>query len=271
MIFNKKRNKILIIIAISAIFFQYQFNIAKADLMTWVINYEIVFNGPKLAIQDVEQRLCKNGNCSDFYTFNSSNECTDKCSIWGPGFMPSEKLKFVINFVDGTSFESPLYYINNSSRNGKANIANMRATITGTGIEISEAGGVILPNGGGLIPPQLQSGNTLNWGLIIFFTSINLLIEILVAFIFLLLKKYPKKILLGVALGNIISWPLLALISFNLQIEWLVITEVLVWLFEAAVVLILLKKYLAPKSALILSFITNLSSVIASFIWSSIY
>lgn len=90
---------------------------------------------------------------------------------------------------------------------------------------------------------------------------ITLILELIAAFIFALIQKAPKRILLGVLIGNLISVPLL----------WLLVTrwywtlfpaEILVVAFEAWIITLFSRGKLNWKMCLLISFIMNLISFI---------
>jgi len=92
---------------------------------------------------------------------------------------------------------------------------------------------------------------------------ITLISETLIAFIFLLVAKKPKKILLWVLLGSIITLPIVWFLISLLQNPWAVaiVGFVFATIFEAYFIYFLSKKELSIKQSSLLSILINLGSV----------
>ena len=89
----------------------------------------------------------------------------------------------------------------------------------------------------------------------------TLVLEIITALIFAFIKKAPKRILLGVLIGNIISVPLLWVLVSRFY-STLIPAEILVVIFEAWIIKYFSRQKLSWKACLLLSFIMNLVSFI---------
>jgi hypothetical protein len=101
--------------------------------------------------------------------------------------------------------------------------------------------------------------------------TINFVVETLVALIFLYKKKYPRKrvILLAVLVVNLLSWPLLYLFTRHFTSQgYLVGGEVMILFTEAVGIFLIAKRDITKKSALILSTLTNLSTILLSIIFT---
>jgi len=89
----------------------------------------------------------------------------------------------------------------------------------------------------------------------------TLTIELIVAIVFVFISKSPKRILLGVLVGNAISVPLLwILVTFFYRM--LFPAEILVVIFEARVMRHFSKNKMTWKQCILLSFIMNVLSFI---------
>jgi hypothetical protein len=158
-------------------------------------------------------------------------------------FIPSKNQLFVSNAVQRKYFNS-IYALNLSS-NGSANLMEIPPSVSEL-INDTYKQNPILPS---------------------FFVSI--IIELLVALIFLSILKLPKKILLWVLIANIITLPLVWFF-FPLfgGIYWpMIIAEIFAFIFEALFIYFASKKALKFWHAFLLSFIMNLFSfLIGSFL-----
>jgi len=93
---------------------------------------------------------------------------------------------------------------------------------------------------------------------------ITLIIELLVAFIYLSIARLPKKILLGVLIANLISLPIVWFIFPVMGIIWLVIvlSELFAVVFEAYFVHYINKEIITLKKSFVLSIMINITSLV---------
>jgi hypothetical protein len=96
---------------------------------------------------------------------------------------------------------------------------------------------------------------------------INLGIESAVATVFVLLLRKSKRLIWAVVIVNLISWPILyTSVSHFQTTAFLLLAEVAVWVFEAAGIYLICSWRTTPKQALLLSTLTNASTIAASFL-----
>lgn len=92
---------------------------------------------------------------------------------------------------------------------------------------------------------------------------VTILVEMLLAFVYLLIFRRPKRVLIWVLVANIISlpvvWFLFPLLPLPLSLV-LFLAEIFAFLFEAVFLYLTNRQALGLKHALALSFVTNLAS-----------
>lgn len=100
---------------------------------------------------------------------------------------------------------------------------------------------------------------------------INLVVETMVATIFVLISKKSKRLIGAVALVNLITWPILyyATQHFNTG-SYLIIAEMIVWLAEAGGIYLICRRQTSAKQALGLSLLTNLATIATGFVFYSV-
>lgn len=114
------------------------------------------------------------------------------------------------------------------------------------------------------VRPSLKDLFTMSAILIL---AANAAVECLVALGFVLLIKKSKKIIWVVLVANLISWPIFYVISnYYPYDQVLVIGELAIWLAEAAGIYVVCRKLLNPGSALLLSTLTNGTTLLISII-----
>lgn len=93
---------------------------------------------------------------------------------------------------------------------------------------------------------------------------LTLILELLVALIYISTTKIPKKILFSVLTGSIITLPFVWFVFPLLKIFWLAILlgEIFAFIFESYFIYLLNKEIISLKKSFILSFLINLTSFI---------
>jgi hypothetical protein len=91
--------------------------------------------------------------------------------------------------------------------------------------------------------------------------AITLALEALIILIFVLFKKVPKRIFLGLLIGNIISVPFVWFVSYIFPLAGIIyIAEAIVVVFEAWIFRIFSRRALSWKMALLISLLINIVS-----------
>ena len=122
--------------------------------------------------------------------------------------------------------------------------------VTDTGLVVEE------------IPPLKR---TVSEGIPVFLIALllTLILELLVAFVFVSVKKEPRSILVGVLVANMVSLPIVWLVFPYLPFHSLMVilfSEIFAVLFEGYFIFLFTKKTLALVMSLILSLLMNLCS-----------
>jgi hypothetical protein len=175
-------------------------------------------------------------------------------------FLPSLDKVFVSNSVDREysgfyGHDTPTNYLVDLGKNGSAVLSSVS----------------YLPDlpGGTTTPAGTDDNNGNNyastaynfWLMILASLIITLVLELFVALLFALIKKFSKLILVGVLIGNIISVPVLWLIVSRFY--WTLFPmEILAVIFEAWLIKMFGQKKLTWKMCLLISLIMNLVSFI---------
>ena len=90
---------------------------------------------------------------------------------------------------------------------------------------------------------------------------LTLILELLVAFVYLKLSKKPLKILIFVILGNLITLPLVWFVFPLFLNGWAIpVGEVVAFVLEALFLLLTCRRYFRPSGAFLLSFMMNFMS-----------
>lgn len=170
-------------------------------------------------------------------------DCTQyECNSMSYGYSKYHRL--VINFSDQQR-QSNIF--KSSAYNAEFNVR-----VTDTGLVVEE------------VPPfkRITSGDIL-----IFVTAlvITLILELLVAFVFVSVKEEPRSILVGVLVANMVSLPIVWLVFPYLPLHFLLVilfSEIFAVLFEGYFIYLFTKKTLSLVMSLILSLLMNLCSFI---------
>jgi len=93
--------------------------------------------------------------------------------------------------------------------------------------------------------------------------ALTCILESLIALIFVLCKKAPKKIFLAILIGNLISWPTPVFIGLITDYP----LEIIVFIFEALIIKLITKKDLNWARALLISLLMNAFSFGAGLIF----
>ena len=94
---------------------------------------------------------------------------------------------------------------------------------------------------------------------------LTLILELLVAFVLLSVRKEPRNVMTGVLVANIISLPIVWLVFPYLPLHFLLVilfSEIFAVLFEGYFIYLFTKKTLALVMSMILSLLMNLCSFI---------
>ena len=168
-------------------------------------------------------------------------DCTQyECNSIAYGY--SQYHRLVINFSDQQR-QSNIFKHNSY-------IAEFNVRVTDTGLVVEE------------IPPLKR---TVSEGIPVFLIALllTLILELLVAFIFVSVKKEPQSILVGVLVANIVSLPIVWMVFPYLPFHSLMVilfSEIFAVLFEGYFIFLFTKKTLALVMSLILSLLMNLCS-----------
>lgn len=114
-----------------------------------------------------------------------------------------------------------------------------------------------------VVPPQSFTDDVIG-GLFLWGIIATIVLESIVALIFVLLKKAPKRIFLALLVGNIISVPFVWIVSavgYSFP-GILFITEIIAVVFEAWIIKLFVKNRLTWKMCLLISLIMNVVSFI---------
>ena len=122
----------------------------------------------------------------------------------------------------------------------------------------------------GFVSADLIPTSPLNNNLINFFIAltITLTLELLIALVYSSAKKIPKKILLYVAIANLISLPIVWFtfpLLTNLEFLAILIVEGFAFIFEAFFIYLFNKKIINLGGSFLLSFFINLTSLFGGF------
>lgn len=193
-----------------------------------------------------EQYQCGDKNCEDIKPLGKLGPqrftCQDNfCSSLAYGYYPYQKL--VLNFSD-KSRESQIFHT--ESFNAEFNVK-----VTDSNLIIDETTPI---TSRGRFPSFIKA------------LIITLILELLVALIYLSATKISKKIILYVLIANIISLPIVWFLFPSIQIIPLVflifvISEVFAVVFEAYFIYYFNKKIISLKKSFILSIIMNMVSL----------
>lgn len=198
------------------------------------------------SIVGAKQYQCESEDCSDAELMREIGPqaitCQENsCTSMSYGFKPYQKL--VVEFSDEKIRESNVF----STNTGKT----FTVEVTDSDLLVKDPKGEANNN----------SIDTFVWAAIA-----TIILEIIVALIFLQVTKKPKKILLFVLIGNVISLPIVWFV-FPLLI-WasavIIIAEIFAVVFEAYFIFLLNNKSITLKSAFLLSVIMNFASLILS-------
>lgn len=196
---------------------------------------------------DGQQIECDDAGCLDARPLEwlgpQGFDCTqDECNSIAYGY--SQYHRLVINFSDqqrqSNIFKSSSYF------------AEFNVRVTDTGLVVEE------------VPPIKR---TISGDIPIFVIALvlTLILELLVAFVFVSVKKEPRSILVGVLVANMVSLPIVWLVFPYLPLHFLLVilfSEIFAVLFEGYFIFLFTKKTLALVMSLILSLLMNLCSFI---------
>lgn len=196
---------------------------------------------------DGQQIECDDAGCLDARPLEGLGpqgfDCTqDECISIAYGY--SQYHRLVINFSDqqrqSNIFKSSSYF------------AEFNVRVTDTGLVVEE------------VPPikRMISGII---PIFVIALVLTLILELLVAFIFVLVRKEPRSILVGVLVANMLSLPIIWLVFPYLPFHSLIVilfSEIFAVLFEGYFIFLFTKKTLSPVMSLILSLLMNLCSFI---------
>jgi hypothetical protein len=241
------------IFLISAIFIlSILINFISADLgpkptMEFNIQYE---TSNQITLINGSQYQCEDKDCNNIKRLSEYGPqrflCnSNSCRSAAYGYSPYQKL--ILNFSDKQR-ESQIFYTN--AFNAKFNVR-----VTDSELIVEET------------TPFASK-----WKVSSFIKSliITLILELLVALKYLSKNKLPKKILVSILIGNLITlpivWFIIQLIITKLEI-FILLSEIFAIVFEAYFIYYLNKKKITIKKAFILSIIMNLTSwIIGGFI-----
>lgn len=198
---------------------------------------------PKLI--DGQQMECDDAGCLDARPLERLGpqgfDCTqDECNSVAYGY--SQYHRLVINFSDQQRQSNIFKHY--------SYIAQFNVRVTDTGLVVEE------------IPPLKR---TVPGGIPVFLIALllTLILELLVAFVFLSVRKEPRNIMIGVLVANIISLPIVWLVFPYLPLHSLLVilfSEIFAVLFEGYFIYLFTKKTLALVMSMILSLLMNLCS-----------
>ena len=234
--------------------------VARADIGPKPsMEMRLIFSGPPIAITSVALQECDDAGCKPLQRGGPQGiNCTvDSC--FSRAYSYSSRQKLVITFVDRVR-ESNLF-------TKRAFDARYTVTVTETGLAVEED----LP---AAFLDFAQNGDRQN--LIPSLLS-TILIETLVAGLYLLIFRQPKRVLLWVPVVNLISLPLVwwfvtspVFISDANGLLKLPIAELATILVEAGLLYLLSRKALPLGRAVTLSIIMNLLSFLVGFFVSAL-
>lgn len=192
---------------------------------------------------DGQQLQCEDGNCSQPRPLEQLGPQgfyfeQDSCSSMAYSYAPYQKL--VLNFSDGTR-ESNVFEA------GSYN-ARFDVRVTDTGLVVEER--------------TFTAAERLPF----FFVALvlTLIIEVLVALVFLFMTKVPKSVLTSAVKANLISLPVVWFIFPVLEVFLLVVvlSEIFAVIFEGYFIHLMDKTVMSLKQSFILSIIMNAASFI---------
>ena len=202
---------------------------------------------------DGQQIECDDAGCLDARPLERLGpqgfDCTqDECISIAYGY--SQYHRLVINFSDQQR-QSNIFKHNSY-------IAEFNVRVTDTGLVVEE------------IPPIKRM---VSEGIPVFLIALllTLILELLVAFVLLSVRKEPRNVMIGVLVANIISLPIVWLVFPYLSLHFLLVilfSEIFAVLFEGYFIYLFTKKTLALVMSMILSLLMNLCSfIIGGFIF----
>jgi len=196
---------------------------------------------------DGQQIECDDSGCLDARPLERLGpqgfDCTqNECNSIAYGY--SQYHRLVINFSDQQR-QSNIF--KSSSYNAQFNVR-----VTDTGLVVEEV-------------PLFKRTTSGDISIFAIALVLTLILELLVAFIFVSVKKEPRSILVGVLVANLVSLPIVWLVFPYLPLHFLLVilfSELFAVLFEGYFIFLFTKKALAPVMSLILSLLMNLCSFI---------
>ena len=206
----------------------------------------------QISLLNGEQFQCKDQNCVNITLLGQYGPqrfaCQENsCMSLVYDYLPYQKL--ILNFSDRER-ESNVFRTTNFN-------AQFNVTVTDSQLIVKEVTLITASN----IAHKIDNG-TYKIPSFIAALIITLILEFTVALIYLSVKKIPKHVLYSVAIGNIISLPIVwfvfPLVGTTLSVKFL--AEIFAAVFEAYFIYWRNKKLISLKNALALSIIMNLVS-----------
>jgi hypothetical protein len=224
---------------------------APKPTMKFNIHYE---TQNQITLLGGEQYQCEDKNCEEIKALGEYGPqrftCeNNSCSSLAYGYSPYQKL--VLNFSDKTR-ESQI--IHTEAFNAEFNVK-----VTDSSLIIEETTPI---TSRGRVPSFIKA------------LIITLILELLVALIYLSITKISKRILLYVLIANVISLPIVWFLFPSIKITSLVflmfvLSEIFAVVFEAYFIYHLNKKIISLRKSFVLSTIMNLVSLfVGGFIFS---
>ena len=255
------RSERLIITILIVLFSLLDIVVAKADVGPKpTMQMKLVFQGPPIAILKVDLLECQVADCADGKPLQQLGpqriQCSaDSCFSSAYGYSPFHKL--VITFAD---------------RIRESNVFTKRAFDAQYTIAVSEISLTVEETFIGSFGDFVLMGG--NLGLIILPSLIvTIVVETLIAVLYLVITRQSKRLLLWVPVINLITLPILWLfvttpILFNDSVGgWkLLIGEIAVVIVEAVFLRLISRKKLTLKHAVIMSIVMNGMSFLAGYL-----